>query len=75
MFDMLASGGKLLVANYTPDIVEYGYMEAFMDWSLIYRNEGEVTAFVDEVDASLIQNMRLFRDPQGNVLYLELTRK
>ena len=74
MFDMLASGGKLLVANYTPDVVEHGYMEAFMDWNLIYRNECEAASFMDEIDASLIQDMRLFRDPQGNVLYLELTR-
>lgn len=75
MFDMLVSGGKLLVANYTPDVIEHGYMEAFMDWNLMYRDEGEVTAFLDEVDASQVQTMRTFRDPPGNVIYLEVTKK
>lgn len=75
MFDMLVSGGRLLVANYTADVIEHGYMQAFMDWNLIYRDEDEVASFVDEIDPSAIQNMRLFRGPQGNVLYLELTRR
>ena len=60
MFDMLVSGGKLLVANYTADVIEHGYMQALMDWNLIYRDEAEVASFVDEIDPSAMQNMRLF---------------
>ncbi|CAK0764094.1 extracellular factor (EF) 3-hydroxypalmitic acid methyl ester biosynthesis protein [Azospirillaceae bacterium] len=40
MFDMLNHGGELLIPNLTPENCEIGYIEAFMDWRMVYRGGG-----------------------------------
>lgn len=37
LFHLLAPGGRLVLANFAPDIVDAGYMETYMGWRLIYR--------------------------------------
>jgi len=32
-------GGQLVIANFLPNVKDIGYMESFMNWSLIYRSE------------------------------------
>lgn len=75
LFGMLRSGGRLLVANFARFPPETGYMEAFMDWWLIYRDEDDMRRMLAEVPMDLLSNVRLFRDSIDNVIYLELTRK
>jgi len=41
-FDMLVSGGRLLVANFAPTGRDIAYMEKFMRWKLIYRTEDDI---------------------------------
>jgi len=74
MFGMLRPGGRLLVANFARKLRDAGFMEAFMDWTLIYRDESDVERFAELVPASEVASQRLFRDPPGNVVYLELRR-
>ncbi|NTX65766.1 class I SAM-dependent methyltransferase [Myxococcus sp. CA051A] len=75
LFGMLRSGGRLLVANFARFPPETGYMEAFMDWWLTYREEDEMRALLGEVPLEQLDSVRLFRDSQDNVIYLELTRR
>jgi extracellular factor (EF) 3-hydroxypalmitic acid methyl ester biosynthesis protein len=75
MFEMLDGGGRLLVANFAPEIEEQGYMEAFMDWRLIYRDEVSVAAFAQEIPEGEIADRKLYRDPHRNVIYLELVKR
>lgn len=74
MFDMLRSGGKLLVANFVPNHAEVGYMETFMQWYLIYRTEHELVAVADEIPSSEIAIKRTFFEENGNILFLEITK-
>jgi extracellular factor (EF) 3-hydroxypalmitic acid methyl ester biosynthesis protein len=74
MFDMLRSGGKLLVANFVPNHAEVGYMETFMQWNLIYRTEHELAALADEIPSSEIAIKRTFFEEHGNILFLEITK-
>ncbi|WP_205525671.1 class I SAM-dependent methyltransferase [Pyxidicoccus trucidator] len=75
LFGMLRSGGKMLVANFAMYPPETGYMEAFMDWWLIYRDEDGMRALLGEVPMDQLAAVRLYRDSQDNVIYLELTRR
>ncbi len=75
LFDRVAPGGQLLLANFHPANRGTGYMEAFMDWWLIYRDEAEMRTLADEIDPALIADSTLELDPFGNVVYLTLTRR
>jgi len=78
LFSMLRPGGRLLLANYADppaDSSFKAYMEAFMDWWLLYREESEVDRWSEEIPKAELAGRRLFRDDTGNLLYLELTRR
>jgi SAM-dependent methyltransferase len=78
LFSMLRPGGKLLLANYTDTTFDSGckaYMEAFMDWWLLYREEHEVREWLQDVPRSELATHRLFRDDIGNLIYLEAVRR
>ena len=72
MFSMLASGGRLLVANFAPEWECIGYLEAFMDWHLIYRNEPEMEDLAKAIPEQEIRSLRTFRDPYQNIALLEI---
>lgn len=75
MFGMLNPGGKLLVANFAESLMDIGYMETFMQWKLIYRNETEVADFARRIAPQEIDRQRLFWDEPHNVIYLEVVKK
>ncbi len=75
MFQMLKPGGKILVANFAPCLLDKAYGETFMQWKLIYREETEVLNFASEIDSNEIAEKRLFWDEPHNVIYLELVKK
>ncbi|WP_240487081.1 class I SAM-dependent methyltransferase [Hyalangium minutum] len=74
LFNMLNAGGRLLVANFAT-CPEAGYLEAFMDWWLIYRDEDQMQALTLDIDPMQLAAVRMFRDSEQNVIYLELTRR
>ncbi len=74
MFDALRPGGQMLIANFAPDLRDIGYMEAVMDWKLLYRDEAAVAALAQELPADRIAERSIFRDLPGNVVYLTLRK-
>ncbi|MDY7227245.1 class I SAM-dependent methyltransferase [Hyalangium rubrum] len=74
LFNMLNPGGRLLVANFAT-CPEAGYLEAFMDWWLIYRDEDQMQALTLDIDPLQLASTNMFRDTEKNVIYLELTRR
>lgn len=75
LFAMLNPGGHLLLANYLPDIVTAGYMEAFMDWWLIYRSGREILQLAEALSDDDIGSLCLYPDATRNIGFLEITRK
>ncbi len=75
MFDLVAPGGSMIIPNFAKGMPEQGYMEAFMDWYLIYRNEAQVFDFMSELDMTKVESYDIYSDPSGNVLYLKVNKK
>lgn len=72
LLQMLAPGGRLLLANFIPQTSGRGYMELFMDWHLVYRNEQQMLTIARDAGAT---SLRSFLDPHRNVVYVEITRE
>lgn len=74
LFEALAPGGRLIVANFCPETRDRAYMDAVMDWRLIYRGEAEMAEIAAAVPGTEVARQRLYRDLGGNVVYLEMDR-
>lgn len=74
LFDMLRPGGQLLVANFLPGIRDVGYMEAFMDWNLVYRTRQEMIDLTDEIAQKKIKHIQLFAEENQNIVFLVVTK-
>ncbi len=69
---MLRPGGRVLIANFVPGGSGRGYMELFMDWTLVLRTEAQMRALAAAAGAA---HATTFADPQRNVVYAELWRE
>ncbi|HTX35191.1 MAG TPA: class I SAM-dependent methyltransferase [Bryobacteraceae bacterium] len=71
----LAPGGTLLVANMLPGFGCSGYMEAVMDWWLIYRSAAEMLALARGAIESGGFTARAFTANDDSIAYLEICRE
>jgi extracellular factor (EF) 3-hydroxypalmitic acid methyl ester biosynthesis protein len=74
MFRALRPGGRLLVANFAPELRDIGYMEAVMDWRLIYRDERAIINLAERIPSDDIVDRFTTRDRAGNVVYMTIDR-
>jgi hypothetical protein len=74
LFGWLNPGGRLLVANFLPEIRDSGYMEAFMDWKLIYRDEEALEDPARSLPAKERHARDLFVEDQRNIAFLDIRR-
>jgi hypothetical protein len=72
LYRQLRPSGLLCVANFTPENHGRGFMEGFMDWSLILRNEQDLTRIAKSAAPGCAPSV--FRDPYGNIAYLEIRK-
>jgi SAM-dependent methyltransferase len=74
LFEMLKPGGRLVLANFVPDIVEVGYMEAFMRWHLTYRTPIELYYLCEVLPRNDVGRAEVVLDDFGNIAYLSVVR-
>ena len=74
MLNMVKPGGRVLVANFAPNLHDIGYMETFMAWNLIYRDEHGMEEIAAGLPREEVASSRVFRDVDGNIVYLEITK-
>ena len=72
LLQMLRPGGRLLIANFVPGGSGRGYMELFMDWTLVLRDEAAMRELARSAGARQVHS---FLDPHKNVVYAELLRE
>ena len=75
LFAMLGTGGRLLVPNFNTTLRDIGYLEAFMDWWLLYRDDAAMLRLLAAIPAGELADAQLFRDQHGSITFLEVTRR
>ncbi len=75
MFEMLNPGGRLIVANFVPGLVCSAYMEAFLDWKLIYRDTEQMRDLSATIPQSETTSRRVFLEDNDNIVFLDITRQ
>ena len=75
MHRMLRPGGSLLVANFLPGIRDVGYMEAFMDWNLVYRSRQDMIDLTHALPEAEVKNVQLWSEEALNIIFLRVTRQ
>src|SRR5262249_40195254 len=75
LFPILRPRGRLLLANFLPGIFGVGYMESYMDWTLIYRTRREMLDLSMQIPLREIRDIKLFAEENQNILFLEITKK
>lgn len=70
MFDMTRPGGLMLIPNFMAAVRDTGYMEAFMDWRLIYRTDAEMHALAAELPRNQVADYQVFDDSNDAITYL-----
>lgn len=75
LFNMLNPGGQLVVANFMPGIRDIGFMEAFMDWKLIYRTRHDMVELTMDINELDIRDISLFAEENRNIIFLRITKK
>lgn len=75
LFQMLASGGRLVLVNFAPELPDIGYMEAVMAWDLIYRSEDEMRELTRGLDREQVSGIRTWRESDGNLVWLEVRKR
>ena len=75
LVDLLKPGGEFLFANFSTEVVPDGYMETFMNWPLILRDEDKIW---DIVNASVDRNTveaDVFFGENRHIVYAKIRRK
>jgi extracellular factor (EF) 3-hydroxypalmitic acid methyl ester biosynthesis protein len=72
--DYLLPGGHLVVPNFAPDTFGAAYMESFMDWWLIYRDEKALESLVERLPVGMFSEPRTFREQENQIVFLEMVR-
>ena len=75
MFEMTRPGGLMLIPNFLTGIEDSGYMEAIMDWHLIYRNHADMRALAAALPAGDVADCRIFDDSEGAITYLMVSKR
>lgn len=75
LFDKLKPGGRMMLANFLPDHPTVGYMEACMDWWLIYRDEAQMENLLSSIPEEQINSTKISVDNDRSIVYLDVLKK
>ena len=73
LWSLVKPNGRMLAANFSVHTAITSYMEAFMDWWLVYRTPSEVREWAAGLDD--LARWETLEDPWRQVVYLACERK
>lgn len=74
MFEALRPGGRMLLASLVPGIPESGYMDAYMDWRPVARDESGLLAALSSIPAAAVARRATFTGANGRIAYALVQR-
>lgn len=75
LFRMLRSGGRLFIANFTPETLDAAFMEAIMDWRLVYRTAAQLEALTACLSRADVAGIEQFSDANSHVAYMRVMKR
>jgi SAM-dependent methyltransferase len=75
MFRLLNPAGRLVVANFLPGIRDVGYMEAYMDWHLVYRTRREMIDITMDIPQDSIGHITISAEENQNIIFLQVANQ
>lgn len=72
--ESLAPGGELLLANFSPNTADVGYIEAYMNWFLIYRDIDSLQGLAEATINNQVDQISCWED-ESNIVYLKIKKK
>jgi extracellular factor (EF) 3-hydroxypalmitic acid methyl ester biosynthesis protein len=75
LFEATRPGGLLLVTNFLEGMKDVGYLEAFMDWRIHYRNAADMFALTSQLPESELADRRTFAEETGGIVFLAVRRR
>lgn len=75
LFRVVNPGGRLLIANFTPATHDAAFMEAIMDWRLVYRTPEQVRALADSITPADLAAVEQFCDENQHVNYMRIVKR
>ena len=64
----------MLIPNFLTGVRDVGYMEAFMDWHLIYRNHADMKALAAALPRSAVADCQVFDDHDDAITFLLVSK-
>jgi len=74
MFEMTRPGGTMLIPNFLAGVRDSGYMEAFMDWHLIYRSHADMQALAAALPSNAVAGCQIFDDRDDAITFLLVSK-
>jgi hypothetical protein len=71
LLPLLEPGGRLLAANFLPEVKDAAYLEACLDWWPFYRGEQELAALGNALCPAL-RGQAIFQEDSGGSIFLDL---
>ncbi len=75
LFKMTRPSGSLLVTNMVHDLRDVGYMEAFMDWRLEYRDAQEMFSLTSSLPETDVADRKTFAEDGVGIVYMIVRRR
>lgn len=74
LFNLLNPGGRLLLANWLPNTPTIAYMEAALDWWLVYRNKEQMQELIEDIPKENINNIDIFVEKNEVIVFMEIEK-
>lgn len=74
LLELTNPGGRLVVPNFAPCCADRGYMESFMAWDLVYRDEFDLSNLVNRMPSDDVAGYDITRDTTGAIVYLTIEK-